>query len=219
MWVQRIAWKCAVALFVLYTSTVVYCAVIHLEMRLRSGCSVATTITCTAGQSRCDSCECKVQPEKYLSIPSPVVESTTIYDQMLQQFAWRAYTLLQSDRVYAGQRGMKRKLGECDRAEGVACRDWLKDAFPASFPSFMEVYIVSNLRLPHPLYPSALHLFNGTTQPGVRKKLCNGTPVRSICSPNPAEALSILQFLCPTFNIKSLKLMSICKFVTINLRT
>lgn len=69
------------------------------EAQVRLQCGHHYHLHCWTKQMR-DSCECvKCNPEKYLSIPSPVVESTTIYDQMLQQFAWRAYTLLQSDRV------------------------------------------------------------------------------------------------------------------------
>jgi len=102
---------------------------------------------------------------------------------------------------------MKRKLGECDRAEGVACRDWLKDAFPALFPSFMEVYIAIQPTFNPPSIPGVhcIYLMEPLNLECVRSYVTARQSVQFVVQ-KPAEALSILQFLCPTFNIKSLQL-------------
>ena len=103
---------------------------------------------------------------------------------------------------------MKRKLVDCDRTDGIACRDWLGASFPQSFPNFIEVYIAIQDTYAPPAIPG-VHCIYLIHEPlnldTIRQYVTHRQSTQLVVS-CPNDAITILQTFAPTFNVKSLNL-------------
>lgn len=103
---------------------------------------------------------------------------------------------------------MKRKLEACDRAAGIACRDWLGASFPQSFPTHLEVYIAIQDTYAPPSIPGVhtLYLIHSPIDlDGIRQYVTNRQSAQLVVR-CPNDAITILKTFAPTFNVKSLNL-------------
>ena len=103
---------------------------------------------------------------------------------------------------------MKRKLAECDRAAGIACRDWLGASFPESFPGFMEVYIAIQDTYAPPAIPGVhcIYLIHQPLDLDIIRQYVTQRQSTQLVVSCPNDAILILQTFAPTFSVKSLNL-------------